>query len=147
MINDSFREICKTNNWKCTAQRRALYTYLMDNRYSHPNVDTIWGSVRAVLPDVSLDSIYRILADFTEAGLLRKLESGKVYRYDVNVFPHDHFVCNECGKMFDIEVVDDQSIKDQCAEFGTVLSFELEVRGICQECLAARTAHARRGEQ
>lgn len=134
---DSFQQICRQNKWKCTVQRRTVYDYLNEH-HCHPSVEMVWQAVREKLPDVSLDSIYRILGDFVSADVLRRLDSGKVYRYDVNVRPHDHFVCSECGSMFDFNYSEAGRINEQCREFGEITSFELEVRGICSACLASR---------
>ncbi len=89
----SFTALCKKHCWKRTAQRRAVFTYLCGNR-EHPTVDTVWRRVRTTVPDVSLDSVYRILDDFAGAGVIRRLEGAKVIRYDADTRPHEHFVCS-----------------------------------------------------
>ncbi len=135
--NDDFKMLCRENGWKCTVQRRSVFEYLNSNRL-HPNVEMVWTNVRKKLPDVSLDSIYRILGDFSAAGLVRRLESGKTFRYDINTEIHDHFVCSECGSIFDFKHVDAGPLEQECQAIGKVQSFELEVKGICNACLAGR---------
>jgi Fe2+ or Zn2+ uptake regulation protein len=132
---DYFKELCRQKGWRCTIQRRMVYNYLIGN-HLHPDVEMVWTNVRRQLPDVSLDSIYRILADFADARIVRRLESGKNFRYDINTDPHEHFVCTECGNMFDVPLLEGNQIMAKCGVFGKVVSFELEVRGICKDCLA-----------
>ncbi|MDR3212142.1 MAG: transcriptional repressor [Planctomycetota bacterium] len=132
--NDIFRDICRKNNWKCTIQRRLIYEYLIANR-CHPNAETVRAHLKTILPDVSLDSVYRILADFCAAGIVKRLDSGPSYRYDINTVPHDHFVCQDCGRLHDIDVVEESSLANHCTSLGRVLNYELEVRGICHSCL------------
>lgn len=130
---DGFRNICKSNNWKCTAQRRAVYSYLEGNR-EHPSVETVWKNVRAVLPDVSLDSIYRILNEFADNGLLRRLDGCAVFRYDPDTSDHDHFVCSRCGRIYDFTFLDAAALVERCRPIGEVESAELQVKGICDAC-------------
>lgn len=134
---DQFKEICSANKWKCTVQRRAVYDYLLKHEKSHPSVDTVCKGVKLAIPDISLDSIYRILGDFVEAGIAKKLESGKVFRYDINTMPHDHFYCVECGSLFDLDYSSPDTVADACRDIGQVLSYELEVKGVCYDCVQA----------
>ncbi len=89
----------------------------------------------AVLPDVSLDSVYRILDDFSGSGLVRRLEGVKVIRYDADTSAHEHFVCSRCGAMFDFSCLDAEKVAGLCGEFGQVDSVELTVHGVCGDCL------------
>ena len=128
-----FREICREHSWKCTAQRRAVFGCLCGN-HEHPSVETVWRAVRTTLPDVSLDSIYRILDDFAGAGLIQRLESPKIMRYDANTDPHDHFICSECGRMFDFSFLEAERVAGVCQAFGDVSAVELNVHGVCKAC-------------
>ena len=48
----------------------------------HSDTDTIFGAVRAVLPDVSRQAVYDVLAALTASGLIRRIQpSGSVARY------------------------------------------------------------------
>ena len=138
MIEDSnalFNEICRLNGWKRTVQRREVFTYLNGN-LEHPSVETVWKHVRERLPDVSLDSIYRILNDFAEAGIIKCLKDAKVMRYDPNTQPHDHFFCSECGRIYDFSYLHPDKVISICEEFGRVTSVDLHVRGVCRDCNA-----------
>ncbi len=128
-----FRALCREQNWKCTAQRRAVYSCLDGNR-RHPTVEAVWHEARLVLPDLSLDSVYRILDDFTGAGVVRRLEGARVIRYDPDLAPHDHYVCTQCGSMFDFHHLESAEAAAQCRGFGSVEAVELVVRGVCRDC-------------
>lgn len=132
---DVFREICRKSNWKCTTQRRAVYSYICGNT-EHPSAETVWKNVRALLPDVSLDSIYRILNEFAAKGIINRLESGEVFRFDPNTVRHDHFLCNKCGRVFDFEFLDGERLRLACSDIGAVDSVELHVKGVCADCRA-----------
>lgn len=130
----SFSAICRERNWKRTSQRRAVFNYLCGNR-EHPTVETVWRGVQTTLPDVSLDSVYRILDDFSDTGLVKRLDGAKVIRYDADTSAHEHFVCSECGMMFDFACLDAERVAGMCGEFGRVDSVELTVHGVCRRCL------------
>ena len=135
----SFSALCGKHGWKRTVQRRAVFTYLCGNR-EHPTVDTVWRCVRATVPDVSLDSVYRILDDFAGAGVIRRLEGAKVIRYDADTRPHEHFVCSRCGRIDDFACVDADLVTAQCRDFGRVDVVEVTVHGVCHACLSAEAA-------
>lgn len=95
----------------------------------------VWTNVRRHLPEVSLDSVYRILDEFAAIGLLRRLESDRIIRYDSDTTPHAHFLCSNCGRMFDFHHAEAGSVSEICRQFGTVTVVELSVRGICHHCI------------
>ena len=133
--DDVFSALCRERNWKRTAQRRAVFQYLCGNR-EHPTVEAVWHGVRAALPNVSLDSVYRILDDFADTGLVRRLEGAKAVRYDADTAAHEHFLCSRCGKMYDF-VSPGVDAAALCCAFGRVDSVELTVYGVCNECLSS----------
>lgn len=129
-----FTTVCRERGWKRTVQRRAVWDYLCGNR-EHPTVEMVWTRVKERLPDVSLDSIYRILDDFAEVGIIRRLDGSRVVRYDSDTSPHEHFVCQDCGRIHDFAYVDQDTIYALCYPFGVVQKMELTVRGTCKTCL------------
>ena len=133
----AFSSICRERNWKRTSQRRAVFNYLCGNR-EHPTVETVWRGVQTVLPDVSLDSVYRILDDFSDTGLVKRLEGAKVIRYDADTGSHEHFICSECGRMHDFAYLNADQVAEMCGSFGRVDSVELTVHGLCRDCLSGK---------
>ncbi len=141
--DEAFAAICREQRWKRTTQRRAVFNFLCGNR-GHPSVESVWHGVRAALPDVSLDSVYRILDDFSAAGIIRRLEGAKMLRYDSDTRPHEHFVCSRCGRMDDFACIDSERVAEHCREFGDIEAVELTVRGVCRVCLEHDSAAAGR---
>lgn len=74
---------------------------------AHPHADTesIFGNIRAALPEVSRQTVYDVLHTLTEVGLLRRFQpSGSVARYETRVGDnHHHFVCRGCGTIADVD--------------------------------------------
>lgn len=131
-----FRARCQAAGLKLTPQRLAVYRVLAAAR-EHPDVETIHQRVRRTLPDVSLDTIYRILDRFEELGLTERVEGvpGRA-RYDACRERHHHFVCRRCGQILDFSFPELDGLKPPPAarSLGRIESVRVQVRGLCSQC-------------
>jgi Fur family peroxide stress response transcriptional regulator len=132
-----FRDICRDNGWRRTAQRRAVFGALCGNR-EHPSVDAIWRRVQQTLPDISLDSVYRILDAFVDVGLVRRIGGMSSARYDSDTMPHGHFHCRQCGDLLDFALGDLDSVVASGACIGETDEVEIIIRGRCCKCASSR---------
>ncbi|MFI9383191.1 Fur family transcriptional regulator [Kutzneria sp. NPDC052558] len=75
--------------------------------HAHPHADTdsILGTVRADLGEVSHQAVYDVLKVLTTAGLVRRIQpAGHVARYESRVGDnHHHVVCRACGVIADAD--------------------------------------------
>ena len=73
--------------------------------HPHADTETIFGAVRAGLPDVSRQAVYDVLNALTAVGLVRRIQpSGSVARYESRVGDnHHHVVCRSCGVIADVD--------------------------------------------
>ncbi|WP_197377434.1 Fur family transcriptional regulator [Mycolicibacterium baixiangningiae] len=71
----------------------------------HADTETIFASVRAILPDVSRQAVYDVLHALTGARLIRRIQpSGSVARYESRVGDnHHHVVCRSCATIADVD--------------------------------------------
>jgi len=127
-----FQVICRRNRWRCTAQRLAVFDFVHEN-YEHPDVDEVWKHVKAGLPTVTRESVYRILNEFSSRGIVRRLDLIERARYDGQVRPHGHFLCTHCGVIQDFAMPDSVAVP-QNAFSGEVEHLELRVTGVCDRC-------------
>ncbi|RLV56392.1 transcriptional repressor [Aeromicrobium phragmitis] len=74
-------------------------------RHPHSPADTVFQVVRATLGGTSVQAVYNVLGDLTEAGLLRRIEpAGSPALYERRVADnHHHLVCRHCGAVEDID--------------------------------------------
>ncbi len=94
---------------KKSRQRDAIMTFLL-SRKDHPTADTIYENVKKEIPNISLGTVYRNLAQLTERGEILKLSfDGTSDRYDATTKPHYHFRCRNCGSVCDLDIEDDFS--------------------------------------
>ena len=104
----------------------------------HPSADWVFEHVKEQVPDISLATVYRILALFKEQGLIRSLGTvNGVERFDGNVGPHVHFICTQCGDVQDLpEISVPEELNSAVAQSsgGRVDSCQLSFTGICGEC-------------
>lgn len=116
--------------------------------HSHADTDTIFGAVRATLPDVSRQAIYDVLAALTSAGLVRKIQtSGSVARYESRVGDnHHHVICRSCGVIADVDcAVGDAPCLIPFDPVGNLDGFvvdeaEVVYWGMCAHCPSDNTA-------
>ncbi|MGZ3421202.1 MAG: Fur family transcriptional regulator [Polyangiales bacterium] len=89
-----------------TPQRVAIVRAFVDDP-SHPTAQQIFDRLRRQMPTMSFATVYNTLAALEHAGSCRTLridgpagDAGT--RFDPNVEPHDHAVCDRCGSVSDI---------------------------------------------
>ncbi len=85
-------------------------------------------------PEIDPATIYRNLQRFVEDGILKELHLKKgVVSYELSNHDHQHFVCENCGKVKEIEL-DTLSINKILPKDIKADSFELNIKGKCEDC-------------
>lgn len=133
---ERFVELCRQNGMKVTHQRMEVFRELAGTD-EHPDAETLYQNVRARIPAISRDTVYRTLASLEEQGLVRKAEIlSNRGRYDANTDRHHHFVCIKCGLVRDFysEKLDALPIPKAVASLGRVESAHVQLRGLCSSC-------------
>lgn len=117
-------------------QREIILETLKEN-VVHPSADYIYGKIRDKLPNISLATVYRNLNKLAESGTIKKIEGlESADHFDHNTHEHYHFLCDECGRVYDISstVAPDICLKVK-NETGHVVKYhEVTFRGICSDC-------------
>ena len=123
----------KSKNIKPTFIRVKILEYLKENK-THPTAESIYEKLEKEIPTISKTSVYNTLNLFSELGLICPISiTGKEARYDINVSPHPHFVCEKCGRIFDLD------IECKYQKKGTVNGHKITewhgyFKGVCKEC-------------
>ena len=107
----------------------------------HASNAELLDSLHKVFPDLSATTVHRITTRMLERGELQLAPSGQgnVMRFDANVAPHDHFMCERCGLLRDADLgvmvrpFIEKAIGDDCS-----ISGNLTVTGICKQCNKGR---------
>lgn len=127
-----------------TKQRELILSVLRSTK-SHPTADWIYQEVRKQMPNISLGTVYRNLKTLTEMGEILELSYGSTYsRFDGNAKMHYHFVCEHCGKVYDLDLPVNEAIDTQIEkQYGVSVSqHRLEFYGACRECISGAKSEA-----
>lgn len=123
---------------KVTLPRKKILHLLEEASERHLSAEVIFTQLREAGEDIGLATVYRVLAQFCDAGLVirRDFQEGfSVFELDEGEH-HDHLVCVGCGKV--VEFVDDIIEQRQAAiaeEKGfKITDHSLNLYGVCRQC-------------
>lgn len=99
----------------------------------HPTAEEIYTLVKKEMPNISLGTVYRNLNLLAQIGKIKRISMPNgIYRFDKTLTEHYHFMCEKCGKVFDLPYLDiKESFKDLNVQ---IKSVDLNVCGLCQKC-------------
>ena len=130
----------ETNNsrkYRNSKQRQKMLSILRATK-SHPTATWVYEQLKKEYPSLSLGNVYRNLKILVEQGAVRELKFGSTFdRYDGNVIPHYHFICESCGAIKDIELDHEADLNKKVEEMTNyhVDHHRLEFYGTCDSCL------------
>ncbi len=121
---DSLAGALRERGMRLTHQRLEVVRQIASTD-EHPDVETIYCGVKARVPTISLDTVYRTLGALADLGLIARVTAtAGPARYDANVTQHHHFVCTRCGLVRDIVNSDLDAVRapkpDQSARRGRI---------------------------
>ncbi len=130
----------KSSGLKATLPRLKILEIFQNSTVRHLSAEDVYKLLLAENLDVGLATVYRVLTQFEQAGLLSRnhFESGKAVFELEQGSHHDHLVCLDCGlveEFFDEEI--EQRQQKIAAERGFKLAeHALALYGTCskQDC-------------
>ncbi|MBT1001196.1 transcriptional repressor [Paenarthrobacter sp. DKR-5] len=132
---------------RVTRQRLAVLGVL--ERTPHLEAEAVLREARHALPDLTLQSVYVILTDLTNSGLLRRIEPPhSPARYETRVGDnHHHAICTSCGRVEDVDcAVGHAPCLTPSWTPGsrpmTIHVAEVLYQGVCSDCLGLAEAAA-----
>ena len=136
---DELTEVFRARGLKVTPQRQAVFRALHRNQV-HPSAEAVYAEVAHDMPTISLRTVYQTLGDLAEMGEILQLELGTgAARFDPNIDPHHHLVCERCGLVRDV-VVEQAEIRPTVTpenEGFRIIGTEIVFRGLCADCAQA----------
>ncbi|MFM9881621.1 MAG: ferric iron uptake transcriptional regulator [Burkholderiales bacterium] len=105
----------KTIGLKATTPRLRILGLFERTQQRHLSAEEIYRTLAADGLDLGLATVYRVLTQFEQAGLLRRhhFESDKAVFELNDSSHHDHIVCLQCGRVE--EFFDDEIERRQAA--------------------------------
>ncbi|MGH2509589.1 MAG: Fur family transcriptional regulator [Ktedonobacteraceae bacterium] len=108
---------------------------------NHPTAQEVYDEVRLARPKIGLATVYRILHQLAEQGMIKVWGYGSERaRYDARTHRHDHACCTECGALLDVPVeieLSREALEQAACAAGIEMgSHEVRIYGRCQRCQA-----------
>lgn len=126
----------KNAGLKATLPRLKVLSLFENSKERHLSAEDVYKILINAGEDVGLATVYRVLTQFEQAGLLIRhhFESGKAI-FELNEGTHhDHIVCVKCGR---VEEFYDEEIEKRQKLAATERGFKMEdhaltIYGICE---------------
>ena len=124
---------------RLTSQKKIIEDYLLDTK-THPSAEEVYKGVKKKLPRISRGTVYRILNGFKVAGKIQEIPT-RISRYDGDTSMHAHFICEKCGKVFDVKDPSVVNFRKKCPllrkkkiKVGRINNHQSYFYGICNKC-------------
>ncbi|MCE2914602.1 MAG: ferric iron uptake transcriptional regulator [Rubrivivax sp.] len=132
----------KSSGLKATLPRIKILEVFQRSSTRHLTAEDVFKSLLAEDADIGLATVYRVLMQFEQAGLLSRsnFESGKAV-FELNEGTHhDHLVCLDCGR---VEEFYDAEIEQRQRQVAAIRGFELQEHSLSlyARCTKATCPH------
>ncbi len=125
---------------KATTPRIKILQFLAEAQHHHVSAEDVYKALSEAGEDVGLATVYRVLTQFQEAGLVERhyFESGHSVFEIKQDQHHDHFVCLKCGTVEEfVDPVIEARQLDVAREYGfDMTDHSLNIYGVCKACKA-----------
>lgn len=126
----------RDNGLKITPQRSAIYQELIQAK-DHPSADDVYKRIIKKIPNISFDTVNRILLTFSKIGIANIVEGyGQAKRYDPDLETHHHFRCMKCNTIIDFhnKEYDNLKVPEDMRKQFTAMSKKVVLEGLCSKC-------------
>ncbi len=131
-------EDLKSAGLKVTLPRLKILELLEKSSNHHLSAEDIYRALIEQHEEVGLGTIYRVLTQFEESGIVNKLnfENNQAVYELSNVDHHDHLVCVKCNTIIEFQ---DDVIEEHQLQIANKYSFQLTdhslyLYGLCKTC-------------
>ena len=137
-------EHLKNAGLKSTLPRLKILGLFESGQERHMSAEDVYKQLLSTGDDVGLATVYRVLTQFEQAGLLvrHNFEGGKSV-FELNQGKHhDHIVCLQCGH---VEEFYDPAIESRQKKIAADLGFQIHDHSLAiyADCTKVKCAHKR----
>lgn len=125
-----------------TKQRRTILRVIRESD-EHLTANEVFEYARRLLPGISFATVYNSLRYLKKEGLIGEVRFGAdCTRYDRKLKRHDHAICNDCGKLVDLELSIPNGLLKEATKRSKfeAVSIEVTLHGLCPECRGQTSA-------
>jgi Fe2+ or Zn2+ uptake regulation protein len=119
-----------------TKQRQVVLRVIRESE-EHLTANEVFDDARRLLPGISFATVYNSLRYLKQKGVIGEVRFGAdCTLYDRKLTRHDHALCNNCGKLVDLDLSIPVALIEEAATLSKFKaeSIELTLRGLCPEC-------------
>lgn len=143
MSKDDLKSIdLRTIGLKTTLPRLKILNLFENSAIRHLSAEDIYKELLNEGEDIGLATVYRVLTQFEQAGLLERhhFESGKAVFELTSDKHHDHLVCLQCGR---VEEFYDADIEKRQIKIAKDRGFSLQEHSLAlyADCIKAECPH------
>ncbi len=126
-------DLLNAHDIKPSYQRIKVYEVLI-HRDQHPTAEMIYQDLVDTIPTLSKTTIYNTLRKFVEKGIVKvvAVDNNEVL-YDPVLEEHGHFKCRICGRMYNFDISDDDTVPQNLDGF-LIEQRHILLKGICKAC-------------
>ncbi len=123
--------------------QKGIVSDVFSSMSNHPSAGMVYDAVHEKYPNISRATVYRILAEAAEEGVIQRLKLRDANdRFDITLGKHCHVTCRKCGAVADVSVeLDEDKLRERaegCQGF-LLEDCHVEFLGICEECREKRS--------
>lgn len=115
-------------------KQRQLILDIIRSSTDHMTAEEIFFEAKQKQTSIAVGTVYRNLGLMAEAGEIKRLSMPNAPdRFDKTILPHEHIICEHCGRLSDLPVFD---LKDYIEKQTGVkiLGYDLNLRYVCDDC-------------
>ena len=120
---------------RLTPQRQEVYDVLLHKR-DHPTAEEVFIRAKKQMPEISHATVYNCLDALVKCGVARQVTVDRgATRYCPNMHEHGHFHCDQCGKVFDVDLPAQAVKLPRGFKAGHL---DVAIHGTCADCTATK---------
>ncbi|MDO5715881.1 MAG: Fur family transcriptional regulator [Tissierellia bacterium] len=138
---DYVKSVLKTNGYKYTNQRAAVYEVFLEHINSHLTTEEVFKYVSEKDPEIGIATVYRTVQLFQKLGILDHITFGdNITRYEVRAsnmgHRHHHLICVNCGKVSEVQIdgLDELEKEIEDRDHFKIIDHNLKFIGYCEDC-------------
>ena len=119
------------------SKQKDIILHALDKHRAHPTAEELYKYIHQEHSDIGVATVYRNLNKFTEKGVIRKIIGlDGASHFDSCMLPHYHFICDCCGKIYDIPMNISADLIAKAEEYINckISTVDMTFRGLCKEC-------------
>jgi Fur family ferric uptake transcriptional regulator/Fur family peroxide stress response transcriptional regulator len=123
-------------NLGLTKQRKVVLQVIRTEE-EHLTANEVFEKAKNLLPSISFATVYNSLRYLKKEEHIGEIQFGNgASRFDRMTTRHDHALCNNCGKIVDIQLELPEKLFETAAKYSnfTPESLEFTLHGLCSNC-------------